>query len=288
MGPAVRNEFSYMFAFYCWEKDVKTIDSFNFIEEIASQLNKKLSTIELINYNTGHVSRPRYNTFSSMGGDHRFFDISSFSVYTSNSFFKKNGYTEFVGSFNQNIPQSDFSTISYFTFSVHRDFHSEKFDFTEIIKKIHKIFRPCYGFAKLADARSVAGPYVSGHSFDNAEDGFNAIQTAAVQHLSPVDLRSKIIDVFPVNYLSEGHLQQMIGGLSFRDWINRGNGLLEQTGIEHFWIWRVSDFKSPSKNNFNNDNRQYFREKLKNANLLIPTGLSWADQMALSFVDGAM
>jgi len=101
---------------------------------------------------------------------------------------------------------------------------------------------PLYGFATIIDAAQSAIFYASGRPF-NIPPGLEFEQILQFQgsKYSGTYVDKRLRDVYPTNFLSDGHLALIVNGVTLRTWIEKRK-VGELTPLcGDLWTWRLPD-----------------------------------------------
>lgn len=251
-----------------------------FFQRLGVAAGARLTVTEVSGPGEGAITRPRFPQLVLAMESGGYSNARGVTAYTSHKFFNENGYSQLMVSFNQNKNIDEYDTASsasIFCASIYLQIWKERLNTISFIIDDVKDFYPRYGFLKIADARSMAGPYASGISFDDGDDGFNVHQMVLLQHVKPVALESQIIDVFPVNYITAGHLVQKIEGKTFERWAATIAGAEFYAVKPDLWVWRVDPAKDLWESGVPSDLRYDLRKRLHGAGILLSSGLSWSE-----------
>lgn len=283
---------SIFFAFYGWDEEVEPREFVNFFRRIEAVADVRLTVTEVSNSGDEKITRPGFAKLIRIIEQGEYPYIEGVTAYTSHTFFKENGYSQLITSFNQKINIDELDTASSSRIlSVSICFNTWK----KMNKGFHFIFDECprnfmpkYGFVKTADAKSMTGPYSSGISPDYGDDGFNGLQMVLLQQIKPVELSQSIIDVFPVNYIGRSHLQRQIEGVPFEKWATAVAGSEFYSVKPDLWVWRVDPVKDLWESGVPHELRYDLRKRLHDAGILLSSGLPWSElvRIAETVVDG--
>lgn len=163
------------------------------------------------------------------------------------------------------VPETDLSRLHQFDFNNYQRYtvmSVSKFvtpnglgDVLGVAKMLLQICRPSCGFIRSISARQSAILYSAGIPYnastpDDRERQLQFQGALSLRHRDETNylgqFRRKLRDVYPVNFLTSGHLARTINGVSLDAWIaNRQFGLMAEMQ-DDIWMWQLPEEAIPA------------------------------------------
>jgi hypothetical protein len=211
----------------------------NLFVSLANTLGVKITSSEICERDSERFTHPRISKLNDIISNSPDLFLSVLSVYPSHKKFDIIGYS-----------QLHFTSICYneqrlsgsnkIIFAIEENlFKKGSLDIAKIFLAIPKEFRICYGGASLLSADTLFVAYANGTAGQDDDDGFFGDQSWFLQNIDSEHLRNKLINIFGVNYLSDGHLKFKINGEKFENWV-QSKSYGELVSIKPgLWGWYV-------------------------------------------------